>query len=324
MTGYGLALMSEEHPPGRLVEIAVAAEAAGFDFAMITDHYQPWTSAQGQSSFVWSVLGAIATATSRLTVGTAVVCPTMRQHPTLVAQAAATVAALLPERFLLGVGSGGALNEHTPPPAGPRRPPTAVRQEMLAEAVALIRRLWTGRLTSWHGTHFQAIEAQLWSLPARPPPILVAAGGPRAAALAGRIGDGLIATAPDPRLVTRFLADGDARAPRYGWVSCCWAADLDTAQTTAHRRWPIAALRGDLFQELRLPRHVEQATALVRPEDVAAVLPLGPHPARYVERITAFIDAGFTHVWVHQIGDDQEGFLRFWTESVRPLLPGYP
>ncbi|MFF4297712.1 TIGR03557 family F420-dependent LLM class oxidoreductase [Streptomyces vinaceus] len=319
MPEYGFALMGEEHPPRRLVDLAVRAEEAGFDFAMLSDHYQPWTSTQGNASFMWTVLGAIATATERIALGTGVVCPTMRMHPAIVAQAAATAASLLPGRFRLGLGSGGQLNEHI---VGRPWPDAGTRLDMLEEAVGLIRRLWDGGLVSHHGRHFDAVDAQLWTLPEQLPPVLVAAGGPRAARLAGRVGNGLIATVPDRALVDAFLATaaGDA-PPRYGWVSFCWDRDPDRALDVAHRHWPIAGLSGDLFQELRLPRHVEAATRHVRREEVGRVLVTGPDPAPYAARVGEFLDAGFTHVWVHQIGPDQEGFLRFWQREVVPLLP---
>ncbi|MFF1442759.1 TIGR03557 family F420-dependent LLM class oxidoreductase [Streptomyces sp. NPDC058295] len=318
MPEYGFALMGEEHPPERLVEMAVQAEAAGFDFAMLSDHYQPWTRVQGHGSNVWPVLGSVARATERITVGTAVVCPTMREHPALVAQAAATTARLLPGRFLLGLGSGGMLNEHI---TGAPWPPAGVRLEMLDEAVVLIRQLWEGKLVSHHGRHFTAVDAQLWGLPDAPPPVLIAASGVRAARLAGTRGDGLIATVPDHRLVDTFRAARGTDAPAYGWISVCWGLHPDDALATAHHHWPIAGLSGDLFQELRLPRHVEAATRHVRPQDIAEALVTGPDAGAYTARIHAFLNAGFTHVWLHQIGPDQEGFLKFWQEEVRPCLP---
>ncbi|WP_250404500.1 TIGR03557 family F420-dependent LLM class oxidoreductase [Streptomyces cellostaticus] len=318
MPGYGFALMGEEHPPELLVEMAVQAEAAGFDFAMLSDHFQPWTSAQGHGSNVWPVLGSIAHATERIAVGTAVVCPTMRQHPAVVAHAAATTARLLPGRFLLGLGSGGMLNEHI---TGAPWPSARLRLEMLEEAVILMRRLWSGELVTHQGRHFTAVDAQLWGLPEAPPPVLLAASGVRAARLAGAQGDGLIATVPDSRLIQAFRTAGRKEAPAYGWISVCWGLHPDEALRTAHRHWPIAGLSGDLFQELRLPRHVEAATRHVRPQDMSEAVVTGPDVRRYTKRIREFLDAGFTHVWLHQIGPDQEGFLKFWQEEVRPCLP---
>ncbi|WP_432151779.1 TIGR03557 family F420-dependent LLM class oxidoreductase [Streptomyces sp. bgisy029] len=318
MPEYGFALMGEEHPPERLVSMAVQAEAAGFDFAMLSDHFQPWTRSQGHGSNVWPVLGAIAGSTERITVGTAVVCPTMRRHPAMVAQAAATTARLLPGRFLLGLGTGGMLNEHI---TGAPWPSVATRQDMLEEAVVLMRRLWSGQLVTHRGRYFTAVDAQLWGLPDAPPPVLVAAGGVRAARLAGVRGDGLIATVPDSRLIDTFHAASGRGAPAYGWISTCWGPDPGEALDTAHRHWPLAGLSGNQFQQLRLPRDVEAATREVSRRTIAEALVTGPDADRYVARVRTFLDAGFTHVWLHQIGPDQEGFLKFWQEEVRPCLP---
>lgn len=317
---YGLALVSEEHPPHELVDLAVQAEAAGFDFAMITDHYQPWLAVQGHAAHVWTVLGAIAARTTRITVGTGVVCPTMRTHPAVIAHAAATVAAMLPGRFLFGVGSGGALNEHI---IGAPWPGPGVRLEMLEEALAVIRRLWSGRLISHRGRHFTVDRAQLWTLPQRLPPMLVAAGGPRSATLAGRGGDGMIATYPSSELVEAYLrAGGSPTGHRLGWLSVCWAPTRAEGIAVAHERWPIGGLSGELFQELRLPAHVAAATRLVRPDDVAAAVVTGPDPQPYLAAVRAFLEAGFTGVYLNQIGPDQKGFLDFWTDRLRTALPG--
>ena len=170
------------------------AEDAGFTFALISDHFHPWIDRQGQSPFVWGVLGAIAQATDRLVVGTGVTCPTIRTHPAIIAQAAATAAALMPDRFFLGLGTGENLNEHV---VGRGWPSLDVRTEMLEEAVEVIRELWKGDLTNHRGPHFTVENARLYTLPERLPPIHLAAGGPKAAEQAGEIGDGLIATGPE-------------------------------------------------------------------------------------------------------------------------------
>ncbi len=228
MTEIGYALSSEEHPPNDLVRFATQAEAAGFTFAAISDHFHPWVDAQGQSPFVWSVIGAIAHATSSLKLGTGVTCPTFRIHPAIVAQAAATAAAMMPGRFFLGLGSGENLNEHI---LGDHWPPAPVRQEMLAEAVELIRQLWEGGYQSFDGSYFTVENARLYTLPDEPPPIVIAAGGPSAAELAGRHADGLWSVAPKTDLIDKYREAG-GKGAIYGQVKMCWAADEQEARKT--------------------------------------------------------------------------------------------
>jgi G6PDH family F420-dependent oxidoreductase len=318
MIEIGYALSSEEHPPSELVRQAVAAEEAGFEFALISDHYHPWIDRQGQSPFVWSVLGAIGQATSTLTLGTGVTCPTMRIHPAVIAQAAATCALLMPGRFFLGVGTGENLNEHV---LGDRWPSYEERAEMLEEAVAIIRRLWKGGLVSHRGRHYTVDRARLYSVPDEPPPIAVAAGGEQAAELAGRIGDALVSTAPDAELVDRFEASGGSGRPRYGQLTVCWAETEAEAVRTAAEVWPNAAVEGDLGQELALPRHFRQATAMLDPQQVAEAVVCGPDPDRHREAIAEFERAGFDRVYVHQVGPDQAGFMRFYAREVLARSP---
>jgi coenzyme F420-dependent glucose-6-phosphate dehydrogenase len=316
MLEIGYALSSEEHRPGDLVRYAAAAEATGFRFALISDHFHPWTDNQGQSPFVWSVLGGIAQATERLQVGTGVTCPTFRMHPALVAHAAATVADMMPGRFFLGVGSGENLNEHI---LGDNWPPVGIRLRMLEEAVAIIRELFTGDLVTHDGDYYTVHTARLYTVPEQPTPIMVAASGPMAAELAGRAGDGLISTAPDSEVVNTFRRNG-GDGPRYGMIHVCWAPDEREAVETAHRQWINAAIGGELGQELPLPAHFEQAGKTVRPEDVAELVVCGPDPERHRAKIREYADAGFDHVYVHQVGDDQEGFFRFYADEVLPKL----
>ena len=310
MTSIGYALSSEEHAPSDLVRHAASAERAGFAYALISDHFHPWIDRQGQSPFVWTVIGGIAEATSTLRLGTGVTCPILRIHPAIVAQAAATAAAMLPGRFFLGVGTGEALNEHV---LAQRWPSTTVRREMLAEAVGLIRELWRGGLTSHRGTHFTVENARLYTVPDEPPPIAVAAGGPEAARLAGEIGDALVTTAPEAELVEAFAAAGGG-GPRYGQLTVCWAADEAAARRTAFEWWPNAALKGPLGQELPLPSDFEEAATMVTEDDVAAAVVCGPDVERYVDAIGEFEKAGFDHVYLHQVGPDQDGFLSFCNE----------
>ena len=317
MIELGYALSSEEHPPNDLVRYARLAEETGFSFAFISDHYHPWIDRQGQSPFVWSVLGAIAHATRRLRVGTGVTCPTIRMHPAIIAQAAATTAAMMPGRFFLGVGSGENLNEHI---TGCHWPPPDVRLEMLEEAVEVIRLLWQGGTRDHRGRYYTVENARLYTLPPEPPPIVVAAAGPRAAETAGRIGDGLVSTSPEREILQQFEKAGGGGKPRYGQVAVCWARDEAAARRTAHEWWPNAGLKGPLTVELALPAHFEAAASLVREEDVAKKIVCGPDPERHVEQIRKFADAGYEYVYVHQIGPDQEGFFDFYRREIMPRL----
>jgi G6PDH family F420-dependent oxidoreductase len=316
MPEIGYALSSEEHRPGDLVRWSAAAEASGFRFALISDHFHPWTDAQGQSPFVWSVLGGIAQSTEHLRIGTGVTCPTVRIHPGVIAHAAATVADMMPGRFFLGVGTGENLNEHI---LGDAWPPVGIRLQMLEEAVALIRELFTGSLVTHDGDFYSLHTARLYTLPEQLPPIMVAASGPKAAEVAGRIGDGLVSVAPDPEVVDVYQRNG-GRGPRYGQIHVCWGTDEAEAVKTAHRLWVNGAIPGELGQELPLPANFEQAGKLVRPEDVAEVVVCGPDPERHRAEIAKYADAGFDHIYIHQVGPDQEGFLRFYAGEILPKV----
>jgi G6PDH family F420-dependent oxidoreductase len=316
MTEFGYSLSSEEHRPNDLVRYAQRAEAVGFSFAAISDHYHPWVDQQGQSPFVWAVIGGIAHATTRLRLGTGVTCPTVRIHPAIIAQAAATAASMMPGRFFLGVGSGENLNEHI---LGDPWPRAAVRQDMLEEAIEVIRLLWEGGYQSHDGDFYTVENARIYTLPDELPPIVVAAAGPSAAELAARAGDGLWSVSPDAELVDTFRKSGGS-GPRYGQLTVCWAADEEEAKQTAFEWWPNAGIGGELSQELPLPRHFQQAAQNVTPDDLAEKLPVGPDPDRHLEAVQAFVDAGFDHVYVHQIGPDQDGFFDFYEREVLPKL----
>jgi coenzyme F420-dependent glucose-6-phosphate dehydrogenase len=303
----GYALSSEEFPPDELVAQARMAEEAGFAYALISDHFHPWIGAQGESPHVWSVLGAIAGATTTLRVGTGVTCPIVRQHPSIVAHAAATVARLMPGRFFLGVGTGENLNEHV---VGAGWPPPGIRLEMLEEAVEICRALWEGDEVTYRGAHFEVEHARLYTAPGERIPVVVAAGKPEAARLAGLIGDGLCTTSPDGELVSVYRESG-GEGPAYGQMTVCWHESEAEARRVAHERWPNAALPGDLGQELERPAHFEQAAQLVREEDVAELIVCGPDPEPYRQTIEEYAEAGLDHVYIHQVGPDQAGFLRF-------------
>ena len=313
----GYWLSSEEHPPAQLVRLAARAEAVGFPSAMISDHFHPWTRRQGQASFVWGVLGAIATVTDRLRVGPGVTAPLLRMHPVIVAQAAATAAALMPGRFFLGVGSGERLNEHV---VGQGWPRIDVRQDMLEEAIGLIRTLWRGDNVTHRGAHFTVEDARIFTRPDEPPPIMVAGSGKRSATLAGRVGDGFVGVMPSAAHVEAFEAAGGAGKPRLGQVHVCWADDEAGARKTAAEWWPNGAVPGPLLTELSRPEDFEAATALVDEDDVAEVVVCGPDAERHLEAIARYASAGFDNVYVHQVGPDQEGFFRFYQREVLPRL----
>ena len=312
----GYTLSSEETRPDRLVELAVRAEEAGFDFCMVSDHFHPWTDRQGQSPFVWAVVGGVASRTSRIQLGTGVTCP-VRVHPAIVAQAAATAGSMMEGRFFLGLGSGENLNEHV---VGVPWPPVSVRQEMLAEAVEVIRKLWTGRKTNHRGRHYTVDDARIYTLPQRPVPIMLAAAGENAAQLAGEKGDGLIAVTPRAELVQAFVDSGGKGGPRFGQLHVCWAQGETEAKRTAYQWWPNAVMGGGLVSDLRLPADFEQIALLVSEEDVARAVPCGPDPERYVQAIRQYTDAGFDNVYLHQVGPDQEGFFRFFERELLPRL----
>ena len=319
MTAIGYALSSEEWSALDLVSLARRAEEAGFVFALVSDHYHPWVDEQGESPFVWSVLGGIAASTQRLEIGTGVTCPTMRIHPAIIAQAAATVATMLPDRFFLGVGSGENLNEHI---LRDRWPAPPERMAMLREAVEVIRLLWEGGPKSFDGTYYEVDRARIYSLPGEPPPIHVAASAPKAAALAGEIGDGFISTSPEAELVDAFESAGGKRKPKYGQFACCVAKTEAEARKIAKRVWPNAGIPGDLSWELPTPQYFEQAAEAVTEDAIAESVICGPDPGKHLEMIEKFTDAGFDHVYVHQIGPDQDAFFRLYEREILPRFNG--
>ena len=310
-------MSSEEHAPNDLVELARRAEETGFTFAFISDHYHPWVDAQGHAPFVWGVIGGIAHKTERIRLGTGVTCPTIRIHPAVIAHATATAACMMPGRFFLGVGTGENLNEHI---LGDHWPAPDERLEMLEEAIEVMRVLWQGDYRTHRGKHYTVENARLYDLPDSPIEIAVAAAKPKAADLAGRLGDALVNTSPEKEIVETFEAAGGEGKPRYAQVTLCWAKTEDDAKKTVKEIWPTAGLGGDLSYELPLPRHFEQASENVTEDELAEKVPCGPDPEPVLEQVREFEQAGFDHVYFHQIGADQEGFFRFWTDELRPRL----
>ena len=321
MTNFGYTLMTEQNGPRHLVRFATGAEEAGFDFEVMSDHFSPWLSEQGHAPYAWSVLGAVAHATSRIDLMTYVTCPTMRYHPAVVAQKAATVQLLAEGRFTLGLGSGESLNEHV---VGDGWPGVETRQEMLAEAVEIIRALHTGDLITYRGDHFDVDSARIWDLPDIPVELAVAVAGDRAIEHFAPLADHLVAVEPDAGLIESWNAVDGARrigssgAKAIGQIPICWDPDEKTAVTRAHEQFRWFAGGWKVNADLPTPAGFAAASQYVRPEDVAESIPCGPDLDRIVDAVKAFWEAGFTDVALVQVGgDSQDAFLE---QAARPLL----
>jgi len=317
----GYFLSCEEYTPAELIEQARLAEAAGFEALWISDHFHPWNDEQGQSPFVWSLIGALAQVCS-LPVTTAVTCPTIRIHPVVIAQAAATSAALLDGWFVLGVGSGEALNEHV---TGARFPNIDQRLEMLEEAVAVIRRLWDGEFVTVQGRHYTAEHARIYTHAEAPPPIYVSGFGPKSVDLAARIGDGFISTMPDADLLQRWRSGGGGSKPAQAGYKVCWGTDDDTAVATAHRLWANSGLPGEISQVLPSPKQFEQVSALVTEDMTRSSVACGDDVERHVGAFTPYAEAGFDEVYIAQMGGREaatnvHGFFDFYRDRVLPRL----
>jgi G6PDH family F420-dependent oxidoreductase len=311
----GYFLSSEEYGPDELVEQARLAERAGFESLWISDHFHPWNDEQGQSPFVWSVIGATSQVCS-LPVMTAVTCPTLRTHPAVVAQAAATSAVMTGGRFILGVGSGEALNEHV---LGDPWPEATERLEMLEEAISVIRTLWAGGVQSHRGRHYRVEHTRIYDLPATPPKIIVSGFGPRGVDLAAQVGDGYATVGPDAEMVARYRSQGGA-GPVQGGLKVCYGDNEAAARATVYHLWPNEALPGELAQILPTPAHFEQASQLVTEELATADVPCGPDIDAHVAAIQAYADAGFDELYVNQIGPDQDQFFAAYRDEVLPRL----
>ncbi len=316
MLALGYKLMSEEHGPAALVRNAKRAEEAGFAFAAISDHFFPWLEEQGHAPLAWPVLGAVANATRRLGLMTAVTCPIMRYHPAIIAQGAATLALLSEDRFTLGLGAGERLNEHV---VGAGWPGLGERHERLAEALDIIQGLLAGSLSNYRGEHLRLDHARLYDRPRRKPPVVVAAGGREAARLAARKGDGLIATEARADLIEAYTAAG-GKGPRYCEVAMCWGASEQEARNTAHRyfRWSLAGW--PVMAELPDTAGFAAASRQVTPEDVAGQISCGPSPEQHLQAIERYVAAGFDHIILVQIGPQQEAFIDFFARHLAPAL----
>ncbi len=312
---FGYFLSCEEYSPAQLVEQAVAAEDAGFEALWISDHYHPWNDEQGQSPFVWGVIGALSQA-CRLPVTTAVTCPTTRIHPAVIAQAAATAAVQLEGRFILGVGTGEALNEHV---LGDVWPSADVRLEMLEESVDLIRQLWEGEPVTTQGKHYRTDTARIYTLPDEPPPIYVSAFGPKALEVAARVGDGFINTAADAAAVAAFKEKSGDK-PAQGGVKVAWAETEDEGVDHAHRLWRNAGLPGELAQVLPSPQHFEQASELVTRDATADSIVAGNDIEQHVQQLQDYVKAGYDEVYVANMGPNYLDMIQAYGHEVLPQL----
>jgi G6PDH family F420-dependent oxidoreductase len=318
MTDFGYTMMCEQSRPDALVADIRRAEEAGFDFSVISDHFQPWLVEQGHSPYAWSVLGAAAAVTERIGLMTYVTCPTVRYHPAIVAQKAATMQILSAGRFRLGLGAGENLNEHV---VGGGWPAVGTRHSMLSEALDLIVALFDSgdEAISWHGEHFDLETARLWDLPEQRVPIGVAVSGADSCALAGRKADLMVAVEPKPELGEMFDAAGGAGKGRVGQIAVSYDEDRDAAIKRAHEQFRWFGLGWKVNADLPNPDSFDGAAQFVTPADVAESIPCGPDVDEHVEKIRPFIDAGFTEIALVQIGGDQQEKFTAWAE--RELLP---
>jgi G6PDH family F420-dependent oxidoreductase len=316
MTAIGYTMMTEQAGPRQLVSDVVGAEQAGFDFAVISDHYSPWLDEQGHSPYAWSVLGAAAWATERIPLMTYVTCPIQRYHPAVVAQKAATVQLLSEGRFTLGLGAGENLNEHV---VGGGWPPANTRHERLREAIEIIRALWEGGYVNYRGKHYEVDSAKIWDLPEKLPDLGVAVSGKQSCELAGELADVLVAVEPDRSLVEMFDAAGGAGKPRVGQIPVCYDPDRDAAVARAHEQFRWFAGGWKVNAELPGTPAFAAATQFVTPDDVAASIPCGDDVDAFVEAVRPFADADFSHVALVQIGGEHQGPYLDWGET--KLLP---
>jgi G6PDH family F420-dependent oxidoreductase len=317
MTRFGYTLMTEQSGPKDLVRYAVAAERLGYDFELMSDHYSPWLMSQGHAPYAWSVLGAVAQATERVDLATYITCPTIRYHPAVVAQKAATMGLLSDGRFMLGLGSGENLNEHV---VGEGWPPVDQRQDMLEEAVQIIRELFTGDLVTWEGNYFRVDSARIWDVPEGGVPIGMAVSGEKSMERLAPHGDHLIAIEPDSGVVAQWrqIKAGDSGSRVVGQVPICWDPDRDAAIARAHDqfRWSLTGFA--VNADLPTPAGFSAVGELVRPDDIAEAIPCGPDLDELAESVRPFLEAGFTDLAIVQVGDEQQD--EFLEQAAGPLL----
>jgi G6PDH family F420-dependent oxidoreductase len=314
---FGYKLSAEGFGPKDLIQQAIRAEQAGFDFVEISDHYHPWLDVQGHSPFAWTVLGAIAAKTGTLGLATGVTCPSVRYHPAIIAQAAATLAIVSDNRFTLGVGAGERLNEHI---VGQGFPSVRGRHERLAEALDIINLLWRGGYQSYEGKHLTLEDARVFDLPDRPPVIAVAAGGRDAAALAATHGTGLFATEPRGDLTVAYARAGGA-GPKYAEVPMAWATTAEAGVQEALKTTAWAVTGWKVMSELPNPANFEAASKTVTADDIRELFAVGPDPEPYAEAVRKYAEAGFDHIVLQNAGPDPDGFIDFFAKELKDQLP---
>lgn len=317
MAEFGFSLSSEQLAPQEMINLSKKAEQIDFDFLMMSDHFHPWVDAQGQSPFIWSVLGGASQVTSTIPIATGVTATIMRIHPVILAQATATTAAMMEGRFRFGVGSGENLNEHI---IGEGWPPVQVRHSMFRESIEIIRELWKGENTNYYGEHYTVEDARIYSLPQNPPPIIVSAFGPQAAKIAGEMGDALVTTSPNEEVIKAFKDNGGKGKPMYIQFTVCFGDDEEKCAELAVKQWPIAGFKGPVNTEFRRPKDFEAAAAMVTKDTIKESMPCGPNIKKYKESIEKALDLGFTHIYLNQVGHEQEKFMRFYKEKLIPLF----
>ena len=320
MTGtrFGYTLMTEQSGPREIVDYAGAAERAGFDFEVMSDHYFPWLDEQGHAAYAWSMMGAVTQVTDQVELMTYVTCPLMRYHPAVVAQKAATIGLLSDNRFTLGLGAGENLNEHV---VGQGWPPVNIRHEMLDEAIDIIRALLDGGYVSFSGTHYQVDSAKIWDLPEQRVPVAVAVSGQQSVRSFAPVSDAMVAVEPNPSLVRTWDEVNPKAERKIGQIPICWDPDRDEAVRRAHEQFRWFAGGWKVNSELPGPAGFAGATQFVRPDDVAASIPCGPDVQPIVESVRPFWEAGFSDVALLQIGDErQHDFLRFAESDLLPAL----
>jgi G6PDH family F420-dependent oxidoreductase len=317
MPSYGFTLWSEINGPKEMLAQAAAAEAAGFDFLGMSDHFHPWLERHTDSPFAWSALGAVAATTEQVELVTLVTCPFLRYHPTIVAQAAATVQILADGRFTLGLGAGENLSEHV---VGRGWPPVDVRHEMLGEAIDIIRELWAGDWVGYRGEHLTAEDAKLFTLPDTPPRIAVAASGPASIELAVEQADAIVSDSPDEAVVAGFK---DAKPGGEAWtqIPVAYAEDDEVALDAAYH-FAFGATGWKVQAELPNIQAFDATAALVDDELIRELVVTGSDPTPVIEKVQQAAEVGYDHISLVQVGPDRtEGFTRWWADHVRPELP---
>jgi G6PDH family F420-dependent oxidoreductase len=326
MTKIGYAAMLEQFHPTDLLEWCAQAESTGFDAGFqVSEHFHPWTPQQGNAAFAWSFMGALGQRTS-LPFGTAVTCPGFRYHPAVIAHAAATLGAMYPGRFWLGLGAGEALNEHV---VGPSWPEVGVRSAMMFEAIEIINKLFTGKVVKHAGTYFTLESAKLYTRPEQPVPVYVATAGPVNAKRTGKFADGIITVGAADEKISMLWdkfregaseAGKDASAMRTQLqVHVSWAPTQAQAEEQAVKEWPNGGMAFPK-QDIKNPEDFANMAKLVRLEHFKNRMLISADLDEHVTQLQSFVDMGFDEIYLHNVGRDQAGFIETFGNKVLPRL----